>query len=499
MKTLVFSKKKIFSSFIAGLLVCSFVFAPVSQTLRLQKAEAIPVVEVGANLKTNILTTIESTLTTISSGVTSLSTGSLATKEYVLDTIAWGLINLVLQQMIRSTTQWVNSGFQGSPAFVSNFSGFMMDIADQVAGNLIYGTGLEFLCSPFKVNIRAALDIQYRKSRSAYKTQCRLSSVVSNMQNFLSGDFLSGGWDGWFEVAMNPQSNPYGQMFEAQAAISLGISNAQGSSRAVLNFGSGFLTRQKCEGIGGREVCKTITPGKVIEAQLNSSLAGSQRRLEIADELNELISALFAQLVSTALGGVGGLLGLTTSSGPQGNYFDQMANERTPSTYDGQETLNPFTKVIETQETYLMLQKEIVQILTDASLYKNSVYGNACAISGALTPALAAKLAAATTAKTATETLIPKLRVLKSDLDLIRATSTPASITASLLTKYGVQHRLQVEAKIMSQYSIYITSGEVHSVEENVRLRLQTIPDIKEMVGIFTKNIDTECKVNDGA
>ena len=488
-----FLKKTFFQTVIAGLLVCSFILAPVSSTLRVNRAEAtLPVFDVNP---ATFGTWIEQTIDTVSSGMSALGIGSLNTKEYVLDTIAWGLVNLVLQQMIRSVTQWVNSGFQGSPAFVQDLGGFLTNIADRYAGDFIYGSGLSFICSPFKLNIKLALDLQYRKSRSGgYQSQCRLSSVVGNIEKFIGGDFIEGGWNGWYEVALNPQSNPYSTMLDAQASLSVGISNAQGKKLEVLKFGNGFLSKQKCDKVEGREVCRIVTPGNVIQNSLNSALNIPNGRLVIADEINELVGALFSQLASKVLSGVGGLLGLTGGGGSSGgDYFDQISRENASTTYSGAETTNPIPTVLERQKTYLGYQNEIVQLITDASLYKEAVYGTSTCSTGNLTPSLITKLNKASNDIAVVTPLIASLQVYSTDFGLLLSSTTPEATITALLTKYGAGSKVEARSKIMTSYSLYTTSGSFHTDEENVRLRLQTIADLKEEIKAFTTNIDNQC------
>ncbi len=492
MKKVALSKRNLRSSLIASILVCSFVLAPVSQTLHLQRAEAIPVTVVGDVTPTSWGTWLEGKITALSTAASALSTDSLVVKEYILDTIAWGLVNIILQQMIRDTTRWVNSGFQGSPAFVSNLEGFMTNIADQYAGQLIWGSGLSMLCSPFKLNIQLALDMQYRQGRGSYKAQCTLTGALNNLDNFLAGNFISGNWDDWYDVTLRPENNPYGAMLQAQAGLSLGISNGQGKNLSMLNFGGGFLTKEECTGTGGREVCKTVTPGSVIEGQLNSSLAGSQRRIEIADELNELIGALFSQLVSKALGGVRGLLGLTSSSGSSGgDYFDAMAAERTPTSYGGSESTNPEAGSLTTEQAYQGLQNNIVALITDASTYKATMYGSTCAASGNLTSSLSSQLAAASAASSASSITITTLSAYRDDYATLSNTATPAATISALLTKYGATNIPAAQNTIMTRISAV---GPIHTAADNARLEMETIRNLTTEIQNFKNNIDTLCR-----
>jgi hypothetical protein len=72
--------------------------------------------------------------------------------------------------------------------------------------------------------------------------------------------------------------------------------------------------------------CPIQTPGSVIESQLQNSLGGPLRELELADEINEVVNALFAQLVNTVLQkGLGAVSG--SGPGDSTSYISQIQAE----------------------------------------------------------------------------------------------------------------------------------------------------------------------------
>ena len=76
-----------------------------------------------------------------------------------------------LRAMVRSIIQWINSGFQGAPAFVTDLRGFLVDVADEIAGEFIYQSdALRFLCSPFQLDVRIALAGTYSRGPFAWLT-----------------------------------------------------------------------------------------------------------------------------------------------------------------------------------------------------------------------------------------------------------------------------------------------------------------------------------------
>lgn len=307
-------------------------------------------------------------------------TTMLQVKGYVLDGLAWAIAKIMLQQVTVSVVNWINSGFEGSPAFLTNPGAFFADAADQVTGAFIANTGaLSQLCSPFSVDIRLNLALTsqpYNITRYA----CTLNTVINNvknstvsvngnvsmngrniasggaggsiaggasMQGFMNGDFSQGGWPAFMAMTTQPQNNIYGAYLQAKSDLETQIANKQNSIRLDLTLGRGFMSWQKCKDVSVDEAqfaedtgfnlagpdyysgasnsltkkvdpktgktsyknCETQTPGSVIAGSIDKSLGIPQDTLNIAGSLNQIIGALFAQLVSKVLSG-----GLAASS-----------------------------------------------------------------------------------------------------------------------------------------------------------------------------------------
>lgn len=234
-------------------------------------------------------------------------------KETIFDQLAYMAAKIMLQSVTNSVVTWINSGFEGSPAFITDPESFFTDVADQVAGNFIAGTELGFICEPF--NIRLALNLNY-SSTYRQTNYCRLSDVISNIEGFTAftnGDFTKGGWNSWFEITQNQSSNPLGAYMGAKFELDRRIANKLGIEQEKLNWGDGFLSWSDCVKYGPAGVdadgqptepeCEKRgpikTPGSVISEQLNITIGSGQRQLEIADEINEIVGALMGQLVQT--------------------------------------------------------------------------------------------------------------------------------------------------------------------------------------------------------
>ncbi|MEK7116640.1 MAG: hypothetical protein AAB837_00555 [Patescibacteria group bacterium] len=323
-----------FKKIIVSVLIFIFVFSPVF----IRKTNAfLGIGDIAFDPPAEISTGI----TSINTGITAVSTVTSAatdvagaTKEFGLDSVAWIIANLVIERMAASTVNWINSGFRGSPAFVTDPEAYFQDIGDKIAGQYIFSNpNLNFLCGPIQAKIRLALTQNYIQDRI---WQCTLTDVGRNMDDFMN-NFENGGWDNFFELTQRQQNNPIGAYLQAENELNLQIATRQGTKQKELDWGKGFMSFEVC-GPEGRDpkdgVCigraEIATPGSVIENKLNEVLGSGTKKLEAADEINEIVSTLLNQLVSQVIGGIGkGLRGL---SSPSSTGEKSITNQLTSST-----------------------------------------------------------------------------------------------------------------------------------------------------------------------
>lgn len=292
------------------------------------------------------------------------STGALEAKECIGDALGWALANGVLAAFVQSITDWVNNGFEGGPAFVTDLDQFLGQVADETSLDFIYhDPALGFLCSPFQLEIRLALAVQRQPFQE--RIRCSLGDVADNVDRFFSGDFSGGGgWPAWFRVHAYQRNNPYGAYALSLAELEARIDTRRSNEKSLLTFGSGFFSKRECmnsEVIPGSEKISStgapqtrctdwriVTPGAQVNASLAKALGVGVDRLTIADEIDELISALFSQLAQKALTGVNGLRGLSSRSSSsartytapdgtevRGSYLEALVNETDTGSVSG--------------------------------------------------------------------------------------------------------------------------------------------------------------------
>ena len=174
---------------------------------------------------------------TVRGTLNAINTTSLTVKEYALDTIAYTIANIIIERMAASTLNWINTGFQGNPAFITNPGQYFTTMADQIAGDYISkNPAFSFMCAPFKDRVRIALTKVYK---TPYSSQCTLTRVAGNWDAYMS-DFYEGGWDSFIEISQNSQNNPLGLFSAEQTLLQLKISSSYEQRQKELVQNNGY-------------------------------------------------------------------------------------------------------------------------------------------------------------------------------------------------------------------------------------------------------------------
>ncbi|MCA9354109.1 MAG: hypothetical protein KC877_01165 [Candidatus Kaiserbacteria bacterium] len=292
------------------------------------------------NVAKNSISAIKNTITAAKTTVIAWATSALQSKEWVLDGIAWAVAKQIVRSMVNSLVNWINSGFEGRPMFVTNLKRHLLEAADQAIGEYIAQEISSFVCSPFQLQVRMAIDLQYQNTRiNQPAPTCTLTGIIDNITSFTDGaqgSFNAGGWNDWFDITSSPeQYTPYGAALAAQTGAEIRILNARGEEATKIGWGDGFLSGEICRMVSGpngaTEDCFISKPGKIIEEALSFNLDSGREALITADEINEIIAALLGQLANKALTGAAGLLGLSGGTGytyagyAGGSYLNAMS------------------------------------------------------------------------------------------------------------------------------------------------------------------------------
>lgn len=208
------------------------------------------------------------------------------------DQLGWCTINSVIEAVGDATVNWINTGFQGNPVFVDNPEQFFGDVADMQAGIFLNELSNGLLCTPIQNWVRISLASNYNNGIT-FAPSCSFTGISGNLEQFMSGETFS--WTDWMSYTQNPYNNPFGATLGTKIELDQRIASALNTQSTILDWGAGFLSKVD------PETKKITSPGSVIEKQVNERLFSGQKRLEIADEFDEVVNALVTQLVRVAI------------------------------------------------------------------------------------------------------------------------------------------------------------------------------------------------------
>ncbi len=260
------------------------------------------------------------------------------------DSIVIMLGRAMLDNIFDSMTDWVNRGFEGNPTFATDLNDYLSKVGDVVIGDALNEITNGFACEPFRLEIRAAIERDFGAGGQGkiFKNSCTLSEIEANVDNFLDGSFVDGGWPAWFRITQVDENNPYGSYLEARGAITASIEGARSVELAKLSWSQGFIDTRECleyqttvmmTAAGPVPVPTQIcnkwgpvkTPGAVIANQVNKQFGASTDQLITADELDEFFAAVVNQLQNMVFSrdGIFRTGGAPRISGAAGDYNRQ--------------------------------------------------------------------------------------------------------------------------------------------------------------------------------
>ena len=321
------------------------------------------------------------------------------TKDYIDDLIVTILVTTAITTITTSITQWANNGFEGAPTFTQNIEKSLKKTADRETEQFLTDistadfNGL-FFCGPFASEIKNAFRVKLAIQRDAtYKSvsKCSIDRILketgSTLEEF-EKDFTKGGWTSWIELT-KPQNNRYGAYILAQEELWRRQAKEEDRQRQEWSFGQGFFSiKEKGEcletmtgltsgpvqpggaplGSGGdmivpdSEGCirrapeKSVTPGHVVSTSINKALGLGPDRIVAADEINEMIGAVFQALFMKVLQGARGLYGASNPSEGEESAVDEATRLK-------DEDVAKISKDIEDAKRGIELQKEIAKIV----------------------------------------------------------------------------------------------------------------------------------------
>jgi hypothetical protein len=225
------------------------------------------------------------------------------------DAIAFCIGNALITYIANSTTNWINSGFNGNPAFVSNPTQFFTDIVNGQANSFVSSLPQQLasqaaggFASGFATPITQSL-ISNFNSTLGVQTKFTQGNYTSNPAGFYSGNPSTFGLGGLQGVAMGAGNSFVNTAYLAGNAMALQSNNAVIQAQNLLNQGNGYnpvtVTPTNPNGTQGTPII--TVPGSDIQKAGQDSRNLANLRLVAAQKFDQVISALVNELIKVAL------------------------------------------------------------------------------------------------------------------------------------------------------------------------------------------------------
>lgn len=257
------------------------------------------------------------------------STASINANSTCIQSIGRLIIKMLLQKLTVSTVNWINSGFDGSPAFVQDPGKFFNDIAK----NEILQFGIEINNPELFPFGKAWMQNQARAFNNKFQTNAQYSLdklIQDTNPEFTAAtfqqDFSMGGWDAWSAMTQIPANNPLGFKLMADNEIQKRLAGTAQSvaqnTRDALQAANGFLGDQRCaepKGVtreehenalkerGGSDTgpyqyrsCEKweyVTPGKMISDKATEVIGYPNNAYLNVEDLNDAVAAILDSLL----------------------------------------------------------------------------------------------------------------------------------------------------------------------------------------------------------
>lgn len=285
----------------------------------------------GANASAGTMAAIGGVYVPVNDAAVTLNTGILVYKECVLRPLQNRLRESAMSALEKRNLIGISTGRNGNPQYVVNRKEERAQVrAESVISTLTNEKILEKLRPEYKEVVRSSVATTYRageqperqlecsyKGNAAEVIKGKVPMDANGIPNIIGSGALT--------VLTDPACNPIGE-YSILARITAERANeAEKDWEATIAEGRGFypVTNNAEDPLAE----KILTPASVVQSSFQNVFDSPVRQLESADDVGQMIGALFAGITTQALTDKGGLAGLLQSNNGQPSYLEQVARE----------------------------------------------------------------------------------------------------------------------------------------------------------------------------
>ena len=258
----------------------------------------------------------------VNDAAVTLNTGILVYKECILRPLQDRLREAATAALFKKNVLGAQSGREGNPQYVVNRPAERLAVRDRSElASLTNGT-LDAVNPKFLPTVKKYIAQNYqintRKPQSAYT--CPLADIDAALNNKTDNVFAA------IFANANPMAcNPYFTALAMEDLVNAKAAQDVADWETMIEEGRGFYAVTDYAQDPFAE--KTLTPASVVQESFQQIFGSPVRQLESANDIGQMIGALFSSATTQALTDRRGLAGLTQSVAGQPSYLEQIARE----------------------------------------------------------------------------------------------------------------------------------------------------------------------------
>ena len=269
----------------------------------------------GAAMSAGTLSAIGGVYVPVNDAAVTLNTGVLIYKECVLRPLTDRLREAATAGLFKKGVTGMQTGRDGNPQYSVNPAREDADI------------WLKEFIRPFTDGTADSIDPKFRSAVLTSVARTVRKEAYAPEQDLVCPFTGSAGQDVWGAILslQYPQCNPLGaaNMFYDQASARASRAEAYNQEQRTLGRGIYAITDNPDDPL--RQTI--LTPASVVQGSFQELLGSPVRQLESANDIGQMIGALFSGATTQIITDNKGLAGLTRSVGGQPSYLDQVAKE----------------------------------------------------------------------------------------------------------------------------------------------------------------------------
>lgn len=433
---------------------------------------ASPIIEcnrTGADAMTSIGSTVAlgTSYVPVADAAVELNTGMLVYKECVVRQAVIRLREAALANFLKKNYQAIQTGRNGNPMYFVNPSE-ITNVADAAFVDFLQDGTLSNLNPAIRSDVTRAL-VQSYSVQTREPAKVLTCPYQGDLGQWAKGGVPYDAASAW--AAAQPACNSFLATLNAQNLAATRVAIAVQNAQTQLDWGRGFYPVTDQNG-------NVVTPASAVEQSFEQLLQSPVQQLQSADDIGQMIGALYAGVTTQIVADDGGLAGISQSYGGQRSYLDQLVAQSIAGLNNTVTNiaLQVLTSALQREQEYLRTITSISSYLDDATRQLQTAEKQCWALiipkvcASTLSSSKTCQAADGSILKVATSTVYSDA-VINAQI-APRATSTAANIAISnqaigiiqnLISSVQNAPNASTQSQVLSQYDQHVANHRIHS------------------------------------